>query len=205
MICLDLNLPDTKGCTGVNAVRAHFPRVPLAVYSASPASDFEEACIEAGADIYIEKAAGSTELAAALRGLLLADPTSEFGAASNAAAEDHEASTKLSKRQTQLIVMLERGLTNREIGEELDISEHTVKVAIPKNGCQEPHPGASLRPAEWRAFKLTRRHMTASTVCLEFHHRKNAPSRLQLAVLVRALSLGPKAGRGGRALRRSVR
>ncbi|CAN7390194.1 response regulator transcription factor [Variovorax sp. LjRoot178] len=128
MICLDLNLPDTKGCTGVNAVRAHFPRVPLAVYSASPASDFEEACIEAGADIYIEKAAGSTELAAALRGLLLADPTSEFGAAANAAAEDHEASTKLSKRQTQLIVMLERGLTNREIGEELDISEHTVKV-----------------------------------------------------------------------------
>lgn len=128
MICLDLNLPDTKGCTGVNEVRAHFPRVPLAVYSASPASDFEEACIEAGADIYIEKAAGSTELAAALRGLLLADPTSEFGAASNAAAEDHEASTKLSKRQTQLIVMLERGLTNREIGEELDISEHTVKV-----------------------------------------------------------------------------
>ena len=36
--------------------------------------------------------------------------------------------TKLSKRQKQLILMLDQGLSNREIAEKLDISEHTVKV-----------------------------------------------------------------------------
>jgi DNA-binding NarL/FixJ family response regulator len=38
--------------------------------------------------------------------------------------------TKLSKRQKQLIVMLDRGLSNRDIAAELDISEHTVKVHL---------------------------------------------------------------------------
>ena len=38
--------------------------------------------------------------------------------------------SKLSKRQKQLIVMLDRGLSNREIADELGISEHTVKVHL---------------------------------------------------------------------------
>ena len=127
MICLDLQLPDAKGTEGVKLVRAHFPKVPLAVYSASPASDYEEACIEAGADIYIEKALGSTELAAALRGLLQADSSTESAGATDA---DEESETKLSKRQVQLISMLEGGLSNRDIAAALEISEHTVKVHL---------------------------------------------------------------------------
>ena len=35
---------------------------------------------------------------------------------------------RLSRRQKQLLAMLEQGLSNREIAEKLDISEHTVKV-----------------------------------------------------------------------------
>ena len=38
--------------------------------------------------------------------------------------------TKLSKRQKQLILMLDRGMSNRDIAAELDISEHTVKVHL---------------------------------------------------------------------------
>ena len=38
--------------------------------------------------------------------------------------------TKLSKRQKQMILMLDQGLSNREIAEKLDISEHTVKVHL---------------------------------------------------------------------------
>ena len=37
---------------------------------------------------------------------------------------------KLSKRQKQLILMLDRGLSNRDIAAELNISEHTVKVHL---------------------------------------------------------------------------
>lgn len=125
LICLDLKLPDTTGCSGVIAVKQSYPDVPIAVYSASPAADMEEACIEAGADIYIEKSAGSSELAAALRGLLQAD------AEGDESAEPAPASSgKLSKRQAQLITMLDQGLSNRDIATQLDISEHTVKVHL---------------------------------------------------------------------------
>lgn len=119
--CLDLKLPDTMGTSGIIALKARYPDTPLAVLSASPAVDAEEACIEAGADLYIEKSAGASEIGAALRALLSADGGFE---------ELTPTDNKLSKRQKQLIVMLDRGLSNREIAEELGISEHTVKVHL---------------------------------------------------------------------------
>jgi DNA-binding NarL/FixJ family response regulator len=121
LISLDLKLPDTTGTSGVRELKKRFPETPLAVLSASPAADAEEACIEAGADIYIEKSAGAQEIGNALRALLSAD-----GQFEELAPTDN----KLSKRQKQLIVMLDRGLSNREIADELGISEHTVKVHL---------------------------------------------------------------------------
>ncbi|KTT16785.1 response regulator transcription factor [Pseudacidovorax intermedius] len=121
LFCLDLKLPDVTGVSGVLAVKESYPDVPVAVYSASPAADMEEACIEAGADIYIEKSSGSAELTAALRGLLQAD---------DGDVEPPPSTGKLSRRQTQLIAMLDQGLSNREIATQLDISEHTVKVHL---------------------------------------------------------------------------
>ena len=121
LICLDLKLPDTTGTSGVHEMKNRFAEAPLAVLSASPAADAEEACIEAGADIYIEKSSGAQEIGNALRALLTTD-----GSFEELAPTDN----KLSKRQKQLIVMLDRGLSNREIADELGISEHTVKVHL---------------------------------------------------------------------------
>lgn len=121
LFCLDLKLPDATGASGVRELKKRYPDTPLAVLSASPAADSEEACIEAGADIYIEKSAGAAEIGAALRALLNADGGFE---------ELTPADNKLSRRQKQLIVMLDRGLSNREIADELGISEHTVKVHL---------------------------------------------------------------------------
>jgi DNA-binding NarL/FixJ family response regulator len=121
LITLDLKLPDTTGASGVHELKKRFPETPLAVLSASPAVDAEEMCIEAGADIYIEKSSGGQEIGNALRALLSADGQFE---------ELSPTDNKLSKRQKQLIVMLDRGLSNREIADELGISEHTVKVHL---------------------------------------------------------------------------
>ena len=121
LFCLDLRLPDTQGVSGVIELKRRYPDTPLAVLSASPAGDTEEECIEAGADIYIEKSSGAFEIGAALRALLTTDAGFEELAPSD---------SKLSKRQNQLIHMLDRGMSNREIADELGISEHTVKVHL---------------------------------------------------------------------------
>ncbi len=120
LICLDLKLPDAHDVSGVVEMKKMFPHVPLVVVSASPASDYEDATLAAGADVYIEKSAGSSEITNALRLLMLGD--SEF--------EALLPTEKLSKRQKQLLVLLDRGMSNRDIATSLDISEHTVKVHL---------------------------------------------------------------------------
>jgi DNA-binding NarL/FixJ family response regulator len=74
LVWLDLNLPDTTGCSGIRRVRARFPDARLAVYSASRASDVAQECIGAGADIYLEKTIGSRDVAAALHRLMSGSP-----------------------------------------------------------------------------------------------------------------------------------
>jgi DNA-binding NarL/FixJ family response regulator len=123
LFCLDLQLPDTLGMSGVQVLKAKFPDVPLVVVTSSSASEYESRCLEAGADAFIEKSNNPTQIIAALRSLLV---TEEQAAIEDAATP--AAPTKLSKRQKQLILMLDQGLSNRDIAEKLDISEHTVKV-----------------------------------------------------------------------------
>ena len=120
LICLDLKLPDTHGVSGVRELKQLYPSVPLMVLSASPSGDFEDLSIEAGADAYISKSAGATEISNALRVFLVDEADGEIGAPPE----------KLSKRQKQLLVMLNQGLSNRDIAEQLQISEHTVKVHL---------------------------------------------------------------------------
>ena len=121
LFVLDLLLPGVKGTSAVHDTKAMYPEVPLVVLSAMPAGEAEETCIEAGADLYIEKTSPPNDISAAIQGLMSADANFEEMAPTD---------TKLSKRQKQLIVMLDRGLSNRDIAAELSISEHTVKVHL---------------------------------------------------------------------------
>jgi DNA-binding NarL/FixJ family response regulator len=121
-LCLDLKLPDAHGVSGVREMRAQFPHVPIAVLSASPATDFEELSLDAGADLYLEKASGASHLAQALRAFVMSD--------SEAHGAKQPQSDKLSRRQSELLQLLDRGLSNKELADALQISEHTVKVHL---------------------------------------------------------------------------
>ena len=121
LFCLDLQLPDTLGMSGVHSIKARYPDVPLAVVTSSDAAEYEERCMEAGANAFIEKTNNPNQIIAALRELLAPEDEDEASAPANVP-------TKLSKRQKQLILMLDQGLSNRDIAEKLNISEHTVKV-----------------------------------------------------------------------------
>ena len=123
LFSLDLQLPDTLGLSGIHTIKAKHPDVPLAVVTSADASEYEERCLEAGANLFIEKSSNPTQITEALKSLLV--PEEERATEENAPAT---VPTKLSKRQKQLILMLDQGLSNRDIAEKLDISEHTVKV-----------------------------------------------------------------------------
>jgi len=123
LFCLDLQLPDTLGMSGVQVLKAKFPDIPLVVVTSSSASEYEARCLEAGADAFIEKSNSPALIIAALRSLLVSEEQAAIEDATTPAGP-----TKLSKRQKQLILMLDQGLSNRDIADKLEISEHTVKV-----------------------------------------------------------------------------
>ncbi|NBS75951.1 MAG: DNA-binding response regulator [Betaproteobacteria bacterium] len=124
LFVLDLLLPGVKGATAISDVKKMYPEIPLVVLSAMPSGEARDACLEAGADLYIEKSTDTAEISAAIQDIIKSDD----------ADDDAEVvvigDIKLSKRQKQLILMLDRGLSNRDIAAELSISEHTVKVHL---------------------------------------------------------------------------
>lgn len=122
LICLDLKLPDTNGVSGVRELKRSYPDVPILVLTASAASDYEDLAMEAGADAFLEKSVGATDIANVIKAFL----TEELESDTEAPTYDG----KLSKRQKQLLILLDKGLSNRDIAENLQISEHTVKVHL---------------------------------------------------------------------------
>ena len=124
LFVLDLLLPGVKGATAISDVKKMYPEIPLVVLSAMPSGEARDACLEAGADLYIEKSTDTAEISAAIQEILKSD-TDEVDVDAVVVGD-----IKLSKRQKQLILMLDRGLSNRDIAAELNISEHTVKVHL---------------------------------------------------------------------------
>ncbi len=123
LFVLDLLLPGVKGATAISDVKKMYPEIPLVVLSAMPSGEARDACLEAGADLYIEKSTDTAEISAAIQDILKSDDEVDGDAVVIG-------DIKLSKRQKQLILMLDRGLSNRDIAAELNISEHTVKVHL---------------------------------------------------------------------------
>jgi len=124
LFVLDLLLPGVKGAIAISDVKKMYPEIPLVVLSAMPSGEARDACLEAGADLYIEKSTDTAEISAAIQDILKSD-TDEVDVDAVVVGD-----IKLSKRQKQLILMLDRGLSNRDIAAELNISEHTVKVHL---------------------------------------------------------------------------
>jgi DNA-binding NarL/FixJ family response regulator len=125
LFVLDLLLPGIKGASAIGEIKSMYPSIPLVVFSAMPAGEAKEACLEAGADLYLEKTSSSNDISNAIQDLLNVEEEGEDESTPITGGD-----TKLSKRQKQLILMLDRGLSNRDIAAELNISEHTVKVHL---------------------------------------------------------------------------
>ncbi|MES2189136.1 MAG: response regulator transcription factor [Pseudomonadota bacterium] len=122
LITLDLELAgeDLDSLTTVRHLRDQFPDTPIVVLTAAPAQVYENRALEAGATAFIHKSAKTDAIAQALRELL----------GDEASPESAAPLEKLSKRQKQLLQLLDKGMSNRDIAESLQISEHTVKVHL---------------------------------------------------------------------------
>ncbi|HEY7890439.1 MAG TPA: response regulator transcription factor [Steroidobacteraceae bacterium] len=136
-IFLDLAMPDGGGMAVIRALGERRPDVPVIVLSASEDPADVRSALSLGALGYVPKSANPMTLLSALRlvlsgniyvpPLVLAPGNTETrdGPASPASA-----APQLTERQLEILQQLCRGLSNREIGRELDIAEKTVKAHV---------------------------------------------------------------------------
>jgi DNA-binding NarL/FixJ family response regulator len=143
----DLNMPGMESAASLRAVRECFPDVQVAVVSASRRRDDMLLALEAGAHGYIPKSLGVAELATAIKVVrsgtiyvptFIADLSGTEGepnrplTTTNSPAPDTSAGSlpHLSPRQSQVMMLIAQGRSNKEIARDLGLGEGTVKVHV---------------------------------------------------------------------------
>jgi DNA-binding NarL/FixJ family response regulator len=135
---LDLHMPGTDGRTGLRQLRSAHPTLPVVIVSAADDPLEMRRALDEGAAGFVPKSSRSEELVAALR-LVLAGGVYVPRAALEAPAADasgerrqrrRERAGTLTARQIEVLSLMARGLTNREICGVLKIAEGTVKTHI---------------------------------------------------------------------------
>ncbi|HUO02497.1 MAG TPA: response regulator transcription factor [Rhizomicrobium sp.] len=127
---LDYNMPGMSPAALKNLVNRH-PGVPVAIISGSENNEDIRAVIAAGARGFIPKTATPAHLSHALQILLAGGtsvPAEGLSEMSPAEPARQTALDGLTSRELEVLAMLVRGLSNKEIGRELGLAEVTVKL-----------------------------------------------------------------------------
>jgi len=138
LILLDLALPGIDGFSGLDILRRRYPSIPVAVVSAYDDLPTITRVINLGASGFIPKAFSGEALLAAVRDVLAGNifrPATQPGARMDDAVpvppskmSIAPAEIGLTDRQSQVLALMVRGLSNRDIAEQLELSEGTVKI-----------------------------------------------------------------------------
>jgi DNA-binding NarL/FixJ family response regulator len=132
LVLLDLQLPGMDGFAALERLRRDHPSVPVVVLSASESPAHVRSALERGASGFIPKSTRGSVLLSALRlvlsgGIYVPPLMMDAGPAARPAADPRSA---LTGRQLEVLRLLARGLTNREIAEVLKIAEGPVKTHV---------------------------------------------------------------------------
>lgn len=141
LVLLDLALPGIDGFVGLDILRREFPALPVVVVSAFDDAPTINRVMNLGASGFIPKAFSGEALLAALHEVLAGNIFRPDGAGKAARLDDmpslppagkgiQPSEVGLTERQGQVLALMVRGLSNREIGDYLELSEGTVKIHV---------------------------------------------------------------------------
>ena len=129
VVLLDMRMPEVDGLTCLARIRKHDPAIAVVILSSYSDDAQIDAAREAGALGYIVKTVEPVDLAIVLRSAISGEGFAVWGATVLEEAPTDGAAA-LSEREAVVLEAVARGLSNREIGRQLWISEQTVKFHL---------------------------------------------------------------------------
>lgn len=132
---LDIRMPEITGVEATRRIKLEHPDVRVLILTAYDDDPYVFALLQAGADGYVLKTASADELVEAVRSLSAGDTALSPAIATKVVrqmAQQRPAGAGqqvevLTAREIEVLRSAARGMTNREIGQQLSISHRTVQ------------------------------------------------------------------------------
>jgi DNA-binding NarL/FixJ family response regulator len=125
---LDMRMPVKDGVQTAMEIRSQFPDARIIMLTAFDGDDEIHKAFQAGAQGYVFKNSSVEKLIPALRAVLAGQRWIPKEVASRLASR--KSFENLTSREVQVLDELAKGLSNKEIADILNISEHTVKTHL---------------------------------------------------------------------------
>ncbi len=135
VVVLDIQLPGRSGLEACHDIRRQFPETQVVILTSHGGDSFAEQALRAGAAGYVLKQVGNEELVravrAARRGEIALDPKTATKVVARLkdlqTRAESSAFRDLSQRELDVLALVARGESNREIGQAINLSEITVR------------------------------------------------------------------------------
>ena len=137
VVLMDLLMPTMDGVTAIGRIKAERPEIEIVTMTSFIEEEKVTAALEAGASGYVLKDAEAEEVAAAVRaayaGEVHLDPAVARLLAQRMRAKkspDDELTEPLTEREKDVLRLLGHGMSNKEIGSALFITERTARTYV---------------------------------------------------------------------------
>ena len=135
LVILDLRMPGMNGLEGLTRMRGLRPSTPVVIISGLARPQDITDAMAAGAAGFFPKTLTGAALVSAVRLVLAGErfvPSTDHagnGADGEARVED-EATSSLTTRERQVLDLLTKGMSNKEIARQLELQEVTIKLHV---------------------------------------------------------------------------
>jgi two-component system, NarL family, response regulator LiaR len=133
LVLLDLVMPELDGVATISAIKRAAPDLPVIALTTFAEADLVMRAVQAGADGYLLKDVDIHDLAHAIRTVRGGQPYLHPEATRHllqAAARPTRTPDCLTRREQEVLGLVARGQTNREIARALAVAEKTISVHV---------------------------------------------------------------------------
>lgn len=133
VVLMDLIMPEVDGVTATEMIKQTYPAIHVIVLTTFADANLVVRAVQAGADGYLLKDIEMHELARAITIVNSGQPYLHPEATRHlvqATTRPEQPPERLTTREQEVLLLVARGMTNRQIADELAISEKTVSVHV---------------------------------------------------------------------------